>query len=73
VVRPYGDWLDAHHLFLARQPAPLCYDTAARAPVAQNACAAAEGAARRVRDLSHLMIVNDLQERLRARLGAPIR
>jgi phosphoglycerol transferase MdoB-like AlkP superfamily enzyme len=73
VVRPYGDWLDAHRLFLAHGPASVCYDVVSRAPASLSDCGAADAASRRVRDLSRLVVVDDLQERLRARLAAAIR
>jgi lipoteichoic acid synthase len=73
VVRPYGDWLDAHHLFLAQRPASICYDISTRAAVTDNECAAADAGARRTHDLSRLIVVDDLQERLRVRVSSAIR
>jgi lipoteichoic acid synthase len=72
-VRPYGDWLDAHHLFLARGSASICYGIIAQAPAPLSDCADADAASRRARDLSRLVIVDDLQERLGERLAAAIR
>ena len=65
VPRPYGDWLDARHLFLARGAAPICYDLHARAPAPAADCASSAAAARRARDVSRLVVVDDLQARLR--------
>jgi phosphoglycerol transferase MdoB-like AlkP superfamily enzyme len=66
VPRPYGDWLDSRHLFFARGAASICVDAARRAAVDAAACAAADTIARRERDVSRLVVVDDLQERLRA-------
>jgi lipoteichoic acid synthase len=66
VVRPYGDWLDDHHLFLAGTAAGrVCVDVAAVLSVAPSACAEADDRARRTREVSRLVIVGDLQQRLR--------
>jgi len=73
VPRPYGDWLDASHLFLARGAASVCYDVARRATASLSDCAAGDAAARRARDVSRFVITTDLQERLRARLNAAAR
>jgi phosphoglycerol transferase MdoB-like AlkP superfamily enzyme len=73
VVRPYGDWLDAHHLFLARGAASVCYDVMRLTPVSVSDCRAADEDSRRARDLSRLIVVDDLQERLGARLASAIR
>jgi phosphoglycerol transferase MdoB-like AlkP superfamily enzyme len=72
VVRPYGDWLDAQHLFLAHGPASICYDVTRRRPASLSDCSAADAVSRRARDLSRLVVVDDLQERLRARLASAI-
>ena len=69
VPRPYGDWLDAHHLFLAGDSAP-CYDLRRRAAAAPAACADADARSRRARELSRLIVVDDLQQALRTRLAA---
>jgi len=73
VVRPYGDWLDAHHLFLARGTASICYDVMRFLPASIADCRAADADSRRARDLSRLVVVDDLQERLAARLASAIR
>jgi phosphoglycerol transferase MdoB-like AlkP superfamily enzyme len=76
VPRPYGDWLDAGHLFLARGPASLCIELAQpgrRDPGQTSACTAADVAARHEREVSRLVVGDDLQQRLRLALGAPAR
>jgi lipoteichoic acid synthase len=73
VVRPYGDWLDAHHLFLARGPGSVCYDVQRLTPASLSDCRTADEESRRARELSRLVVVDDLQERLRARLASAIR
>jgi len=65
VPRPYGDWLDAHHLFVAQAAAAVCYDLKTRATAPPEACRAANAVARHARDISRLVVVDDLQERLR--------
>lgn len=68
VSRPYGEWLDARHLFLSGDPVARCYDLGRRLVGAPSGCAAEDAMARRVRDLSRLVVTDDLQELLRARL-----
>ena len=70
VPRPYGDWLDARHLFLAGAADAACYDLGRRLAGAAPACAAEDALARRARDLSRLIVIDDLQQPLRARLAA---
>ena len=70
VPRPYGEWLDASHLFLAGDPDARCYDLGRRLVSAPSACTAADALARRARDLSRLVVIDDLQQLLRARLAA---
>jgi len=65
VPRPYGDWLDAHHLLVARGAAAVCYDLASRTVAARDACRTSDELVRRARDVSRLVIVDDLQERMR--------
>jgi phosphoglycerol transferase MdoB-like AlkP superfamily enzyme len=71
VPRPYGDWLDRTHLFLSGTSAAtrVCYalTTGGRADVA--ACSAANELARQEREISHLVITDDLQQQLRAVLA----
>ena len=71
VPRPYGDWLDASHLFLAGEGDASCFDLGLRRATAAAACAEEDAHARRVRDLSHLIVIDDLQQQLRTRLAAP--
>jgi lipoteichoic acid synthase len=70
VPRPYGDWLDATHLFLAGSADAACYDLGRRMVVAKSVCAATDVRARRARDLSRLIVIEDLQQQLRTRLAA---
>jgi phosphoglycerol transferase MdoB-like AlkP superfamily enzyme len=73
VPRPYGDWLDARHLFLARGAGSTCFELTRRRPGPARDCFAADAAARRQRDVSRLVVIDDLQQRLREQLGAGIR
>ena len=70
VPRPYGEWLDARHLFLAGEAGGACYDLASRLTGARSACTAGEALARRARELSRLIVLDDLQQPLRASLAA---
>jgi lipoteichoic acid synthase len=65
VPRPYGDWLDAHHLFVAHAAAGVCYDLKTRATEPPEACRGPQAVARDARDISRLVVIDDLQERLR--------
>ena len=65
VPRPYGDWLDARHLFVAHGAVPLCYDLRTRVAAPPADCAAPTSAARRAREISRLVVVDDLQAPLR--------
>jgi hypothetical protein len=64
VVRPYGDWLDGHHLFLARGATNVCYDLSRRAAAGAADCAEADRSARRARQVSRFVVLEDLQQRL---------
>ena len=64
VVRPYGEWLDAKHLFVPRGGGAECRDGHGRM-VARSDCDRANEVARRARDVSRLIITTDLQEKLR--------
>jgi hypothetical protein len=68
VPRPYGDWLDASHLFLSRGPDSVCMAVAGLSPVPIQTCASADRAATREREFSRLIVIEDLQQRLRSRL-----
>ncbi len=70
VPRPYGDWLDARHLFLAHGATPVCYELRTQSASAPADCARGDAAARRARDLSRFVVASDLQQRLRGRLDA---
>ena len=70
VPRPYGEWLDAAHLFVAGSADASCYDLQRRMVTAPAECAAEDARVRRARDLSRLIVVDDLQRQLRARLAA---
>jgi len=65
VPRPYGDWLDAHHLLVSHGAATVCYDVVSRTAVPRDACRTSDALARRARDISRLVIIDDLQDRLR--------
>jgi len=73
VPRPYGDWLDASHLFLAGEAGASCYDLTRRLVAESSACDAEDARARRARELSRLIVIDDLQLPLRSRLTAPPR
>jgi lipoteichoic acid synthase len=68
VPRPYGDWIDNHHLFLARGSASSCHDLDRRI-VDGSACAESNRAARREHDVSRLVVTSDLQTTLRERMA----
>jgi phosphoglycerol transferase MdoB-like AlkP superfamily enzyme len=65
VPRPYADWLDSRHLYLSHGAAALCYDLAARAATAADACRDADAVARRARLISRRVVLDDLQQQLR--------
>jgi phosphoglycerol transferase MdoB-like AlkP superfamily enzyme len=66
VVRPYGGWLDTHHLFVSGGSRDgVCYDVSTTRLASIDACRAADADARRARDISRLVVVDDLQQRLR--------
>jgi phosphoglycerol transferase MdoB-like AlkP superfamily enzyme len=73
VPRPYGDWLDAGHLFLTHGADAMCFDLARGARGSPGECGVADAAARRERDVSRRVIVDDLQQSLRERLAAGMR
>ena len=68
VVRPYGDWLDAFHLFLTHPANAVCYDLRRRAAVPAVDCSETDRSARAARQVSRLVVVEDLQQRLRDRM-----
>jgi phosphoglycerol transferase MdoB-like AlkP superfamily enzyme len=74
LVRPRGNWLDAHHLFFAGNPDYMaCFDVTATAYDARTACDDEDARAQAERETSHLVIVSDLQEELRNALRASLR
>lgn len=70
VLRPYGDWLDRTHLFLAPNSsrARACYALARGVFTDPRECADADGAARTATKVSRLVITGDLQQRIREQL-----
>ena len=68
VVRPYGDWLDAHHLFLTHPANAVCYDLRRRVAVPADGCSETDRSARAARQVSRLVVTEDLQQRLRDRM-----
>jgi len=69
VDRPYGDWLDDHHLFLARVAHQVCYDLHHQTIIATIGCSETDRSARAARQVSNLVITEDLQQRLRDRMS----
>jgi lipoteichoic acid synthase len=67
VVRPFGEWLDRDHLFItgASDARGMCYDVHRLAFDEAKACAAADERARAAREMSRLVLREDLQTRLR--------
>jgi phosphoglycerol transferase MdoB-like AlkP superfamily enzyme len=68
VPRPYGEWIDAHHLFLSRSSALACYEVTGRA-APRGACADGDRDAQQARRMSGLIVAADLQQTLRAILA----
>ena len=68
ILRPYGEWIDSHHLFFTRGTALACFDLAGQ-PVGGEACDRSDREAKRMREVSRLVVTADLQTTLRARLG----
>jgi lipoteichoic acid synthase len=68
IVRPFGDWIDGRHLMIARGVnARACYTLPARAED-DDGCDDEDRSARDARDGSRVVVVEDLQRALRARL-----
>jgi phosphoglycerol transferase MdoB-like AlkP superfamily enzyme len=66
--RPYGDWIDRAHLFMSGSSSDrggTCFALSHAASVTNSACRATNDVARRAREISRLVVVNDLQQRLR--------
>jgi phosphoglycerol transferase MdoB-like AlkP superfamily enzyme len=69
IVRPFGDWIDREHLLISHSDdRRSCYSLAKRAFVDGAECADAETASREARDVSRLVILEDLQQEIRGRL-----
>jgi lipoteichoic acid synthase len=71
IPRPYGDWLDRSHLFLAEQSSSrgrTCFALDRGLFVDERECAGPDARAKAARDLSRLVVADDLQERVRAKL-----
>ena len=72
ILRPYGGWLDGAHVFLSRGTSDrdhTCYALASAASTDESACRAVGELARRARDISRLVITEDLQQQLRQEPG----
>jgi hypothetical protein len=68
LLRPYGEWIDRTHLFLSRTSSGRghsCYSLPQGVFQDEAACRAANDAAARARAIGRLVIVEDLQQRLR--------
>jgi hypothetical protein len=71
VLRPYGEWIDRAHLMIASGgPERSCYEMASHAFTDARACADANAQARTAREVSRLVISEDLQESFRSRLAS---
>ena len=70
VPRPYGDWIDTRHLFLVGTAGASCIDLGRRLISTPADCADADAVARRAREVSRLVVIDDLQQPLRTRLAA---
>jgi len=71
VPRPYGDWIDRRHLYFTRGGTPVCYDLAKRRPDEVAQCDAGTAAVRRQREVSSMVITDDLQQRLASTMQRP--
>jgi phosphoglycerol transferase MdoB-like AlkP superfamily enzyme len=69
VLRPYGEWIDDHHLFITDGSARSCY-AADGSEADPAACVEGDREASRLREISSLVVRSDLQLELRARLAA---
>jgi phosphoglycerol transferase MdoB-like AlkP superfamily enzyme len=68
IPRPYGDWLDRTHLFISPATSDrgaACYALSIAAFADESACRATNEIARRARDIARLVVIEDLQQRLR--------
>jgi lipoteichoic acid synthase len=68
LLRPYGDWIDRAHLYINYSwsgRSGACYDVASRARVSERLCGDTNTRARTARDVSRLILLEDLQETFR--------
>jgi lipoteichoic acid synthase len=68
IPRPYGDWLDRTHLFISPATSNrgvACYVLSLAAFAGESACRTTNEIARRSRDIARLVVIEDLQQRLR--------
>jgi phosphoglycerol transferase MdoB-like AlkP superfamily enzyme len=72
VVRPYGEWIDRGRFYFSRGSQLLCVSANGRA-IADDACAAGDREARRLREISRLVVTMDLQATLRERLAPTVK
>jgi lipoteichoic acid synthase len=71
VLRPYGEWIDRAHLMIAGgRPERSCYELASHAFADPRACADASAQARTAREVSRLVIGEDLQQSFRSQLAS---
>ena len=69
VVRPYGEWIDRDRSYFSRGSDFSCVGTGGGA-IAGDACVTDDRQARRLREISRLVVSADLQTRLRAGLAS---
>jgi len=69
IVRPFGDWIDRDHLLISHaDDRRSCYSLARRAFVGGAECADADASSTDEREVSRLVIMEDLQQEIRGRL-----
>ena len=64
IVRPYLDWLDARHLSLGGSSGRACIDLRDHTASTPRDCTAGNSLAERTHDVSRVVVVNDLQQRV---------
>lgn len=71
VPRPYGEWIDARHLFMTRGTSSQCIDleggpaaSSSNPALSQDNCREANRSATRAREVSRLVVTSDLQAAL---------
>jgi phosphoglycerol transferase MdoB-like AlkP superfamily enzyme len=75
VLRPYGDWIDGTQLFLRRASRARqhdCFAPAGGAELDDSGCRATDPIARHDRAVSRRVVVEDLQQALRAQLAVAV-